>query len=312
MSELDEKFAALAADADLLTVAPAAELRTRTDRRARTRAVVATLAVALVVGGTATSGRWLFSAGPTAPHLPATSTPVTTPPSTTAVPPPVDPTPSTSTKPTGTTPSDPTPPTSRTPVGSKVPDRAFLTASETHGPKPYPVDSEDMLPDLCGARMPGEDVLQQRRTMHVLYKGPNTPSDNVPDGTVQQTISVYGNGGAADYVRGRGPAVDYVREFRAAVRACPKTVKGDVTCRLQLLADPNLGDEAALLERVCVVDVAPGEFGAGEHRARTAVVRFGETVTVLDFQGWEGASVDPAETTPLTRQAAQRVENWLG
>ncbi|GAB1688810.1 hypothetical protein [Krasilnikovia sp. M28-CT-15] len=291
MSDLKQRFAALADDADQVAVAPAGELRTRADRRARSRAVVATLALAVVVGGTATGGRWLFTAGgPAVPPQPAGSTQVTAPPSNA-------PEPSLT---NGTKPPDTTPPSSGTPVRSDVPDRAFLTLAETRAEEPYTVDTEDQMPELCGARFPSDGAVQSRRTVLANYKGPHTPADNTPDGTVMQTITVYGGGGAQDFIR----------EFQAAVRGCPKKVKGDVTIRPRLLPAPSLGDEAVLVERKVVVDVPPGEFGAGEHVWRTAVVRAGDAVTVLNIQGWEGASIDPAETTTLTRQAAERLANW--
>ncbi|RZU50799.1 hypothetical protein EV385_2583 [Krasilnikovia cinnamomea] len=268
-TELRELFGALSADADSVPVLAAEKLRSRADRSGRTRTALAMVALVVVVGGVAAGGRWVFTAGP--PTAPAP------PAASVAV----------------TTPPAP----SQTP--QTVPDRAFLTAADTNGSTPDTVPADERSPNLCGARFASNGAIRVTRTARAMYDERNPPPNRPPSGVVEQTVTAYRGAGAADFVR----------EFRSVVGDCARDKRDGQTCRQRLLDAPNVGDEAVLVERRCVVQAPEGR---AERRYRVAVVRVANRVTVLSFHGWEGASVDPAQTQQLTRLAAQRLTGWGG
>ncbi|RAO52681.1 hypothetical protein [Micromonospora saelicesensis] len=304
--ELSELYGSLAADADARDLGLPDVLRHQADRRARFRAAGSTLAVGLVVVGVVIGAQV-----------------VTTPPA--SVPAPAGmPTPSTSPSPsaTGGSPSPSVPPTtpgrspgttspgatgtqpSRTPTS--IPDRAFFALAPTNqvGIAPEFRD-EAVLPNLCGADIGGEAIVQ-RRTRLLIYKLPQTPKGYVPDGSYTHSITIY-RAGRAD---------DVLKELRQAVRDCPEqngsSGGSSVRSRQRLLSDSGFGDESVLFEmRNAGQDVNGTPTGADEVRLIRAI-RVGDVVTILWEQGWEGTSSQRAQVDADGRRAVAAIRRWLG
>ncbi|MGC4795050.1 hypothetical protein [Micromonospora saelicesensis] len=304
--ELSELYGSLAADADARDLGLPDVLRHQADRRARFRAAGSTLAVGLVVVGVVIGAQV-----------------VTTPPA--SVPAPAGmPTPSTSPSPsaTGGSPSPSVPPTtpgrspgttspgatgtqpSRTPTS--IPDRAFFALAPTNqvGIAPEFRD-EAVLPNLCGADIGGEAIVQ-RRTRLLIYKLPQTPKGYVPDGSYTHSITIY-RAGRAD---------DVLKELRQAVRDCPEqngsSSGSSVRSRQRLLSDSGFGDESVLFEmRNAGQDVNGTPTGADEVRLIRAI-RVGDVVTILWEQGWEGTSSQRAQVDADGRRAVAAIRRWLG
>ncbi|RAO41114.1 hypothetical protein GAR06_06064 [Micromonospora saelicesensis] len=304
--ELSELYGSLAADADARDLGLPDVLRHQADRRARFRAAGSTLAVGLVVVGVVIGAQV-----------------VTTPPA--SVPAPAGmPTPSTSPSPsaTGGSPSPSVPPTtpgrspgttspgatgtqpSRTPTS--IPDRAFFALAPTNqvGIAPEFRD-EAVLPNLCGADIGGEAIVQ-RRTRLLIYKLPQTPKGYVPDGSYAHSITIY-RAGRAD---------DVLKELRQAVRDCPEqngsSGGSSVRSRQRLLSDSGFGDESVLFEmRNAGQDVNGTPTGADEVRLIRAI-RVGDVVTILWEQGWEGTSSQRAQVDADGRRAVAAIRRWLG
>ncbi|MEU7976150.1 hypothetical protein AB0B48_29365 [Micromonospora sp. NPDC049089] len=303
--ELSDLYRSLGTVADGHELTRPESLRRFADRRARARVAGSTLAVALLVGGIVVGGRLAFPADGSAPppaDIPgpsptgATATSLPSPTPTPSAPLPSRTTASgTPSQPVTTGPAAPRPPTS-------IPDRAFFllaapnrTGLESSGEGPA-------LPTLCGARLPSDSAMVQRRGRYLAYKMPETPTGHVPDGSYRHTITIY-RAGRAD---------DALRELRQAVRDCPdqKLPDDDRTWRQRLLASGAYGDGSVLFEMRAPMPDGMGEPGTEEVRLVRAV-RVGDVVTVLWEQGWEHTVAVRSQVDADSRRAVAAIEDWL-
>jgi hypothetical protein len=199
---------------------------------------------------------------------------------------------------TTSTPAGPTTPPAP-PADLPIPDRAFVTAP------PSPVSIEggeggEYLSDFCGARYPSDGDIGRRRTRTVTYFPPDAVEGNVPDAQVYHTVTVYQPGRAAAAMA----------EVRAAVTACPTTKELDTgaTVSYRLVPTSNRGDEILMVERTWR---NPPDF-PGPVIERTVVMRYGDVVSVVVLQGWEGLNLPLSLAESFADQAERTIRAWRG
>jgi hypothetical protein len=300
MNDLQQAYAALAVDADSVGLASADVVRTRSDRRTRTRVALAATSVAVVVGLIVALTAWGLRGNalnmPQPAHTPSPSS--TTSPSATAPP--------STTPPSSTPPSSTAPPSTATlspgpvPTGP-IPDRAFLQAADTNGDKVSNATSPS-LPPFCGAAYPSDSKIMHRRTRWMYYR--STPQmDMVPSGQFDETIATYRPGGA----------VQYMKDLRRAVRGCSSEKLSGVTYRYRLVTATQRGDDSILIEqRRRALPYVPGDTPPpGDDVFQISVVRIGDAVMLLSEGEYERAIPDPAAVDHTTEVAVSRLLAWL-
>jgi len=191
-------------------------------------------------------------------------------------------------------------PTVRTPAGP-IPASAFfvpppITSSDQNIPAPE--QNYVALWSLCGARYASDAQRTDLRGRHLFYYSPGAGGENIPEGTVDNTISLY--------QPGSGPVA--MQQIRAALQACPHDRRDGSVVDYKLLAAPSLGDEALLVQETW--NPQPGTQWVPVTSLAT-IVRVGDVVTVLLFLGWEGLNVDPAVANDYTTRAVRAIEAWL-
>jgi hypothetical protein len=209
----------------------------------------------------------------------------------------------------------PVPPTSGEPPTSGPP-AATATLGTPAGPIPAsaffvppPITSSDqVLPapvtnfvalwPLCGARYASDAQRTDHRGRHIFYYNPGAGGENIPEETVDHTISLYQSGA--------GPAA--MQQIRAALQACPHDRRDGSVVDYTLLTAPSLGDEAMLIQETW--NPQPGTKWIPVTSLAT-VVRVGDVVTVLLFVGWEGLNASPAVANDYTTRAVTAIEAWL-
>ncbi|MFI7604567.1 hypothetical protein ACIBTV_05530 [Micromonospora sp. NPDC049366] len=72
----------------------------------------------------------------------------------------------------------------------------------------------------------------------------------------------------------------------------------------------GLGDEALLLTRTWPPTNPDGQPAGGEASSQIVVIRVDGVATVLDDQGWEGTSADPAVLDRAAREAVRAIATW--
>ncbi len=164
-----------------------------------------------------------------------------------------------------------------------------------------PMEVTDALPGLCDQefRSGGRSVTASA-AMTSAYKQPKDPPENVPYGTLHQTVFAFEGTGAADYLRRVSGAVADCRSFQAS--------GGTVTVRSEPMA--GTGDEALLVtvsRPAANLDGSPAE---GRATSQILVIRVADAVTVVHDQGWEGSSNDPGLADDVARAAVRGLESW--
>ncbi|MEE3920562.1 hypothetical protein V2I01_27005 [Micromonospora sp. BRA006-A] len=135
-------------------------------------------------------------------------------------------------------------PTAATPSASPsrggpvtIPTSAFVDLPpELRKAAAQPADAADALPELCDKefRSGGRSVTASAAMMST-YKQPKDPPENVPYGTLHQTVFAFEGTGAADYLRRVRGAVADCRSFQASggtvtVASRPMAGTGDRPC----------------------------------------------------------------------------------
>ncbi|WP_326561927.1 hypothetical protein [Micromonospora sp. NBC_01796] len=304
MPDLTDRFADLAAEVDGMLLANPQHLRQRADRRSRTRVALVGAAATVAVAGVAVTPAILFDPPPPTPQV---GIPVPTPTPT--------PTPSAAPTPDGGTPTalPPTTPPQGTSGPPRSPGRAAsisIPLAAFFTPPPNTRKSEtrvatangEALPELCRDDMftALDDEMIGRKAVRSLYKRPEDPADNVPHGTLYQTITAYTTGAAEQFMD----------EFATAAASCKSFQAGDIPTTMRTLPPPSYGDQAILLETdrpSLDIDGKPTD-----HRVtqRIVVVRVGDVVTVLNDSGWEGTSSIPALIDNFTHLAVTAINQW--
>jgi len=131
-----------------------------------------------------------------------------------------------------------------------------------------------------------------------MYYAPGSTSDNIPDGTVAQTITVYRSNGATDAMR----------ELRNALTACPRdSIDNGATLSYRLPAPKHYGDDAVIIEETW--NGGPGSTNPPVS-SLFYVVRVKNVITILQLVGWEGANAAPATTEEFTTRAIGALQTW--
>lgn len=298
MSDLSDAFAQIHDEAQRRLLPAAAELRVRSEKRARRRAAVGTLAV-VGLATAAVIGILPLVNGQAAP-LPvgSSSTPTTTPKSTPTTLPTPDPSASTS---AGTN-----LPRCVDNYPGKIPDTVFLADNlaenalcfRTRAPLPGEEtwETHDRLPEAClTPSHPSDALILDRRGIEGSFddgSGAGSPAIS----KYSHTVTQYSGTGAADYLA----------EVRAAVGQCDKYTRKNWRYDYSIISGQPLGDESILLTmKLTYLGVPEGM--PKEATFRISVVRFGSNVSVLFDWGWEGYPSATPALNQLMSQAATKL-----
>ncbi|WP_435208793.1 hypothetical protein [Micromonospora sp. bgisy143] len=185
-----------------------------------------------------------------------------------------------------------------------IPTSAFVELpSELRKSPRRPTRVAEALPTLCGNEFgTGGRQVTASAAMTLTYKKAGEPDSNTPQGMIHQTIFTFEGDGASDYLR----------RLRAAVQACPSYDQGGTKVTVGSKAVPGVGDEALLVTRTWPATSLNGERTGGEGAAQIAVARVDGVVTVLDDQGWEGSSGNPATLDRTLRDGVRAIDAWQG
>ncbi|MGW4499707.1 hypothetical protein ACWENR_13985 [Micromonospora sp. NPDC004336] len=157
------------------------------------------------------------------------------------------------------------------------------------------------LPKLCGQEFAtGGRAVTASAAMMSVYKRPGDPPENVPQGTITQTIFAFEGDGADAYLRRVRGSLDSCRSFR----------RWGGTVDVQTRPLPGVGDEALLVTLRWPQTDLQGNRVGGEAVSQIAVIRVADVTTVLHDQGWEGTSGSPALMGDLTRAAVGTLDAW--
>ncbi|MFC3505540.1 hypothetical protein ACFOOK_31910 [Micromonospora krabiensis] len=161
--------------------------------------------------------------------------------------------------------------------------------------------TENALPTLCGEEFgTGGRRVTASASMTVTYQQAGAPESSVPQGMIHQTIFTFDGAGASDYLR----------RVRGAVEGCPSYGRDGGAVRVESRPLPGVGDEALLVTRTWPAAGPDGRPAGGEAAGQIAVIRVDGVATVLDDQGWEGTSGNPAVLEQATREAVRAIETW--
>jgi RNA polymerase sigma-70 factor (ECF subfamily) len=294
MSDLGDAFAQIHDEAQRRVLPAAADLRVRSEKRARRRAAVGTLAV-VGLATAAVIGILPLVNGQAAPppQVGSSSTP-TSPPPTLPTP---DPSASTS---TGTT-----SPRCIDNYPGKIPDTVFLadnlaenalcfrTRAALPGEETW--ETHDRLPEAClTPAHPSDAMILDRRGIEGSFDdgaGVGSPAIS----KYSHTVTQYSGTGAADYLA----------EVRNAVSQCNKYTRKNWQYDYAIVSGAPLGDESIMLTVKQTYLGVPEGFPK-EATFRISVVQVGSNVSVLFDWGWEGSpSLTPALNQLMARAAGK-------
>ncbi len=159
------------------------------------------------------------------------------------------------------------------------------------------------MPAFCAkAKFPSEKQVGVSASELTVFRGPDTPAENVPDDTVYHTVTVFRSDGAQNYLS----------ELRQAVQSCPTGKIGDLEAQFDSLGSLGLGDESILIDRSYASRGGDGEPMNNGSRTSLflAVVRVGDSVTVLDSTGYENFGASRSQIEALARMATDRLKDW--
>ncbi|GAA1609009.1 hypothetical protein ACFQY4_00420 [Catellatospora bangladeshensis] len=295
MSEIEDAFAQVNAEAQRKRLPPAEQLRTRGDRRARRRAAVGTLAL-VAVGAAAAVGLLPLAARHHPDQIAAPTGSVTTSPAAPASAPP------------SASPSPAAPPTAGCPGGSytvQIPTKALVNGNapgmEDHalayrcGRAPSG-DAARALPRVCksGSHVSDRSILG-RRGVYAYLKPPQP--DYVPS-SYFHTVTRYTAPEAASA---------YLAELRAAVARCGDGyADGAARYAYSLVDDTGAGDESLMLTLKVTYD-EPIEGAPQEALFSISVIRVGDHVSVVFDVGWEGSPTPPKDLDPVLTKAVEKL-----
>ncbi|BCJ71715.1 hypothetical protein CS0771_12590 [Catellatospora sp. IY07-71] len=295
MSDIEDAFAQVADEAKRRELPMAAQLRTRSDRRARRRAAVGTLAL-VAVASAAAVGLLPLAARHNPDQIAAPTGSVTTSPAapTSAAP--------------SASPSPAAPPTAGCPGGAyteQIPARALVDGNapsmEDHvlayrcGRAPSE-DAARALPRVCksGSHVSDRSILG-RRGIYAYLKPPQP--DHVPS-SYFHTVTRYTAPEAASA---------YLAELRAALARCGDGyADGGVRFAYSLVDGTGAGDESLMLTLKVTYDEAV-EGAPQEALFPVSVVRVGDHVSVVFDVGWEGSPTPPKDLDPVFTKAVEKL-----
>ncbi|MFI5836215.1 hypothetical protein ACIA5A_21325 [Micromonospora sp. NPDC051300] len=182
-----------------------------------------------------------------------------------------------------------------------IPKSAFVDLpAELRKSAPQPMQVADALPKLCAEEFATGGRSTAAAAMMSIYKTPKDPPENVPYGTLHQTVFAFAGAGAGDYLRRVRAALTPCRSFSEA--------GNPVTVRTQPLA--GAGDEALLVTLTRPATGLDGTPVGGKATSQITVVRVADAVTVVHDQGWEGTSNNPDFADDFARAAVRGLDSW--
>ncbi|MDG4801951.1 hypothetical protein [Micromonospora sp. WMMD980] len=182
-----------------------------------------------------------------------------------------------------------------------IPKSAFVDLpAELRKSAPQPMQVADALPKLCAEEFATGGRSTAAAAMMSIYKTPKDPPENVPYGTLHQTVFAFAGTGAADYLR----------RVRAALQPCRSFDESGntVTVRSQPLA--GTGDDALLVTLTRPATGLDGTPVGGTATSQITVVKVADAVTVVHDQGWEGTSNNPDFADDFARAAVRGLDSW--
>ncbi|MEV0005127.1 hypothetical protein AB0H28_22975 [Micromonospora sp. NPDC050980] len=182
-----------------------------------------------------------------------------------------------------------------------IPKSAFVDLpAELRKSAPQPMQVADALPKLCAEEFATGGRSTAAAAMMSIYKTPKDPPENVPYGTLHQTVFAFAGTDAGDYLRRVRAALEPCRSFTEAGNT--------VTVRSQPLADT--GDDALLVTLTKPATSLDGAPVGGQATSQITVVRVADAVTVVHDQGWEGTSNNPDFADDFARAAVRGLDSW--
>ncbi|WBB71862.1 hypothetical protein O7602_19215 [Micromonospora sp. WMMD1128] len=201
---------------------------------------------------------------------------------------------------TAATPSA-SPTTGGTDTAVTIPKSAFVDLPpELRKSTPRSMQVADALPKLCAEEFATGGRSTAAAAMMSTYKTPEDPPENVPFGTLNQTVFAFAGTDAADYLRRVREAVESCRSFPDAGNT--------VTVRSRPLADT--GDEGLLVTLTRPATNIDGSPREGTATSQITVVRVADGVTVVHDQGWEASSNNPDFADDFADAAVRGLKSW--
>ncbi|SBT67764.1 hypothetical protein GA0070622_4828 [Micromonospora sediminicola] len=203
----------------------------------------------------------------------------------------------------------PTPTTSGTPSPSSsgrgpvtIPRSAFVDLpGELRKSASQPMEVTDALPRLCAEEFAsGGRSVTASAAMTAIYKQPKDRPENVPYGTLNQTVFAFEDTGATDYLR----------RVRAAVTSCRSFPQSEITVTVRSEPMAGVGDDALLVTLTRPATGLDGTRTGGTTTSQITVVQVADAVSVVHDQGWEGTSNNPDLTDDFARATVRSLDSW--
>ncbi|MEU1846289.1 hypothetical protein [Micromonospora sediminicola] len=203
----------------------------------------------------------------------------------------------------------PTPTTSGTPSPSSsgrgpvtIPRSAFVDLpDDLRKSASQPMEVTDALPRLCAEEFAsGGRSVTASAAMTAIYKQPKDRPENVPYGTLNQTVFAFEDTGATDYLR----------RVRAAVTSCRSFPQSEVTVAVRSEPMAGVGDDALLVTLTRPATGLDGTRTGGTTTSQITVVKVADAVSVVHDQGWEGTSNNPDLTDDFARATVRGLDSW--
>ncbi|MEV4539825.1 hypothetical protein AB0J82_39235 [Asanoa sp. NPDC049518] len=197
-------------------------------------------------------------------------------------------------------PSTATPSASAAPT--VIPLGAFLALPEDmrHGDIRVRVEVEQALPRLCGGEFASRGATAASASVMSVHGMRRDPPGTVPSGVLYQTIRTYDGDGASAFMR----------RLRADLASCESFKRDGSVFRVRTAALDRVGDEALTIDLVQPARDLPGNLVEGFQTNRAAVIRIGDTVTILWDAEYERSNSEPAVVADFARRAVAAIDAW--
>ncbi|GIF63431.1 hypothetical protein Ais01nite_14660 [Asanoa ishikariensis] len=219
-----------------------------------------------------------------------------------ASPPTTAPIPSTSAPVPATSSPAATPPATQAPAPTVIPLSAFLKLPKdmTYGESRLRADVDEALPRLCGDEFASRGATAASAAVKTVHGLPRDPPGTVPSGVLYQTIRTYPGDGASVFMR----------RLRADLAACSSFTDEGNSFRVRTAPLRGVGDEALTIDLVQPARNLPGDLVGGFQTNRAAVIRVGDTVTILWDAEYERSNSKPAVVADFARRAVATIHAW--
>jgi hypothetical protein len=168
---------------------------------------------------------------------------------------------------------------------------------DAHGGREIPAENQAaLLANACGAPATSEQKLIERSSFSMSYRF--SDPEWTYDGDVEEIISRYEPGGAAEYLT----------EIEQAVASCPHKAYSDSPATVDYAIVPAavVGNDSVLITEY--VDSHPTEFKPyrTSYTTMKMIIRAGDATILLRVTGWEGSDVKREHLDRLVQAALTR------